>query len=227
MTIVSRITQRLALGLFVAGLAFSAPAQAQDGSIEEARKVLETWTKIQEPAVNAQTGEVIQNPTVVQKILLNDQHQQVASLGIQIMDNQEKKLVIEVPIGARLDSGLAIKIDEEKPVTLPYRVCFPSSCFAEMAIAEDFVNKLKAGNMLAVLVRPFPAGDIVGLPFSLQGFTSAFDGPTADIENLINARQRLQEEILASRDQAVQGLAERRRQELQRQREAEGAQPKQ
>ena len=213
----AKFASKLVLAFSVLGVLAATPAIAQDKpSVEDARKTLESWNKIQDPIYDAKTKEVVANPIVVQKILLNDNNQQVASLGIQIdEEKKESKLVIEVPIGARLDSGLAIRLDEEKPITLPYRVCFPTSCFAEMTVTEDFIAKMKAGNMLGVLVRPFPAGDIVGLPFSLQGFTASYDGAVVPVEKLLAARQSIDESLRAQQNKDVQGLAEKRRQELE------------
>lgn len=230
MTQAFRMTKRLVASMAVAAALFSGPAVAQQEqaeesqqpsqTLEEARTTLESWVKVQQPAIKRDTGEVVSNPTIVQKMLLNDQNRPISSLAIQIDEGgEEKKLLIEVPIGMRLDSGLAVKVDDEKPVTLPYRVCQPSSCFAEMSVSDDFINKLKAGAELAVLVRPFPNGDVVGLPYSLQGFTAAYDGPVTDMEKIVTAFQTLEKALRESRDQDVQDLAEKRRQQLMQQRQ--------
>jgi len=219
MTASSKITSGFIMALALAASLTTANAQ-QAMTLEDARTTMEAWIKVQDPVYNRETKEIVSNPIVVQKILLNEQGQQISSIGIQISeDKQEKKLIIEVPIGTRLDSGLAVRIDEDKPVTLPYRVCFATSCFAEMALADDFVAKMKAGTMMAVLVRPFPAGDVVGLPFALKGFTASYDGEPQPIEKLIEARKVLEENLRAQRDKDVQGLAEKRRQELEKQKQ--------
>lgn len=215
----------LAFGLMLAGASFTTPAFAD---VAAARATLESWTKINEPAINTETGEEVPQPTVVQRMLLNDENQQVASVGVQISeDGEEKKLIIEVPVGVRLDSGLAIQIDQDNPVTLPYRVCFPLGCFAEITIADDFVNKLKAGSMLAVLVRPFHSSEVIGLPFSLAGFTAAYDGEAGGIDKIIEAQEVIGREIEAAQNQSVEGLAERRRQEIQERQQQQGGQPSQ
>ena len=214
----------LAIGLFLAGAAFTTPAFAD---VTAARATLESWMKINEPGINTETGEEVPQPTVVQRMLLNEENQQVASVGIQISeDGEEKKLIIEVPVGVRLDSGLAIQIDQDNPVTMPYRVCFPLGCFAEITVADDFINKLKAGNMLAVLVRPFHSSEVIGLPFSLAGFTAAYDGDAGSLERLIEAQEVIGREMEAAQNQSVEGLAERRRQEIL-DRQQQGGQPSQ
>src|SRR5690606_24580937 len=90
---------------------------------------------------------------------------------------QESRLlaVAAVPLGVLLPFGLTWQIDGGKPVRVPYMLCDPQSCAAQLVINEAYVNSLKRGGVLKLTAKNRRNEDLT-ITINLAGFTAVYDG---------------------------------------------------
>ncbi len=83
-------------------------------------------------------------------------------------------LRILTPLGVLLQKGIAIKIDDAKPITLPFAICVgkPPSCIVDGIMEDSIVSAMKRGNA-GTLTLSFGNNQVVEAPFSLTGFTKS------------------------------------------------------
>ncbi|MBR9772765.1 invasion associated locus B family protein [Halomonas sp. H10-59] len=79
-----------------------------------------------------------------------------------------------VPLGVRLAPGLQLKVDTNEPVGMPYQVCVPQGCRADIPLQPQLLNQLKAGSTATVSIVN-PRGQRQDLNVSLMGFSAAKD----------------------------------------------------
>ena len=124
---------------------------------------------------------------------------------------QESRLlaVASVPLGVLLPFGLSWQIDNAKPVRVPYMLCDPQSCSAQLVINEQYINSLKRGNTLTLTAKSRQNEDL-NISIDLAGFTATYDGDQA----LTFEQLQQQETGQNALEQVLQDRAEQLRQEL-------------
>lgn len=202
MTIVSRtltakrMARRTLTAVFAstAALAFTAPASAQT-----AAPAGPAWQKVcgQGEADTAETCNVTQG-------LRAENGQFVAQVQVQERGD-EKRFLIAVPEAMILPPGLQIQVDGNAAQTVPYRICTRGACYADATIDDNFVAALKRGSSLTVTTLN-QAGEGVDFPFTLAGFTAAYDGEGIDAGALAAEQQRLREGLQQRAEAARQRL---------------------
>jgi len=92
--------------------------------------------------------------------------------------SQESRLlaVASVPIGVLLPFGLTWQIDSGKPVRVPYMLCDPQACSAQLVINESYIQSLKRGSNLKLIAKNRQNEDIT-IDITLAGFTAVYDNP--------------------------------------------------
>ena len=76
------------------------------------------------------------------------------------------------PAGVHLPTGLVMRVDESKPRKVPYQVCTPAGCVAEIILDDELLAAMEAGKtMIAAYRRLAPEPVRVGV--SLKGFAAA------------------------------------------------------
>ncbi len=116
---------------------------------------------------------------------------------------QESRLlaVASVPIGVLLPFGLTWQIDGGKPVRVPYMLCDPNACSAQLVVNESYIQSLKRGNTLTLTAKNRQNQDI-SIEITLSGFTAAYDDPNGvSIEQLnqANSSENVLEQVLQDR----------------------------
>jgi len=106
-------------------------------------------------------------------------HPQSSVLLIEPDGETRKIFRVMVPPGMQIQPGLAVQVDKSKQINAKYAICFPNTCFGEVAVDENFVKALKAGSNLEVTVINH-LGKQVPYKFSLVGFTAANEGKGLD-----------------------------------------------
>jgi len=131
----------------------------------------------------------------------------LASVSVQESKTAEGKRLIRaaVPLGTLIQPGIRVQIDEGKQVAGKYVICLPNACYAEMEIDDSFIDSLKKGNNLVVLVIN-NQGKAVGIGLTLIGFTKTWDGPPVPMEQLAQQRQKLQDELQKRAEEARKKL---------------------
>ena len=114
--------------------------------------------------VHAEDRQNLSMAVAVRKavVQVGDQMQQVDSMRIR------------TPLGVLLPYGIGLLVDGEDSGRVPFVRCVPGSCISELVLTPPLVAKLKAGNTAALIVwQTQEAG--IGVPFSLSGFSQAYD----------------------------------------------------
>ncbi|AEQ51428.1 invasion associated locus B family protein [Pelagibacterium halotolerans] len=117
--------------------------------------------------------------------------------------SQESRLlaVASVPIGVLLPFGLTWQIDSGKPVRVPYMLCDPQACSAQLVINESYIQSLKRGSNLKLIAKNRQNEDI-SIDITLAGFTAVYDNPegiSVDELNQANSTENVLEQVLQDR----------------------------
>nr|WP_300315718.1 invasion associated locus B family protein [Halomonas sp.] len=79
-----------------------------------------------------------------------------------------------LPLGVSLAPGLQMKVGTGQPMGMPYQVCVPQGCRADLPLRSEVLNQLKAGSSATVSMID-PRGQRVDMNVSLMGFSAAKD----------------------------------------------------
>ena len=108
------------------------------------------------------------------QILVNQKtKQRVMSMTIRKPKDEESRVVLQVPLGASLASGVILTLDNAKPVMFVYKTCLPKGCVAEFKLTEEWVTALGGGANCTVSVVGLK-GESVPFKIGLKGFTEAY-----------------------------------------------------
>ena len=101
---------------------------------------------------------------------------------------------VAVPSGRYIPEGIKVQIDNGNTNTLPYSLCLPDRCLAEIQLSEGLVNALKAGGELTLTSTNFRAAKNP-VKVTLKGFTAAFDGPPLKRNEVEDRQKQLEAEL--------------------------------
>jgi invasion protein IalB len=188
---------------FAAGTLFAAALTATSGAVaQQAQPVPQGWFKT---CTTAQNSEIC----TVQQLRRASTGQLVTGIAlITISGEREGQLLqVSVPSGRQIQPGIAMSIDGAAPQALPYAVCLPDRCVAEIRLTNDLIGKMKAGGELKLTSTNFQRQPNP-VDLTLSGFTAAFDGPPLDQQDVIENQKKLQEELAAKAEEARKKLEE-------------------
>lgn len=160
-----------------------------------------------------------QNETCnISQVLVAQNGSLIASFSIE--QTADKKLAVGafVPLGFVIPAGVQLAVDGEAKGAAQFFICVPPStdgpagCAARAEVNEDFINALKRGNKLAIVLAN-TAGQPIPIEMTLIGFSKTFDGegldPVAARAMEVEQSKQLQEDARA----AFQRMIERQRAE--------------
>jgi invasion protein IalB len=132
----------------------------------------------------------------VQFSVTADTGQLVTAVNLLTVTGKIKRKIfqIAVPSGRFIPSGVAVSIDGTKANKLPYSICLPSRCMAEVPLSAGLIKALKKGGELTLTSTNFQ-NKKSPIKVSLNGFTAAFDGPPLKRTELQDRQKKLQEEL--------------------------------
>lgn len=148
--------------------------------------------------------------------ICNVQFQSVASTGqlltaVSLLEIKGKingrKFQVTVPSGRVIPPGIKLQIDGGKELTMPYAICFPQRCVAEVLLDDTLVGLLKGGGELTLTSINFQ-GKPNPINVTLNGFTAAFDGPPLKQDELEERQRQLQEELRKKAEEQRKRLQE-------------------
>lgn len=194
----------LIMAVAAGALILAAPATAQQPTNHEpapAQKAGTTtkttnsaWVKLCETQKGSKKGKVCLthherfHPTTGQPLI---------SAAIRQIDGQKQEMVmVMVPLGRMLRSGLILKVDEEKPVKLNYAFCTSVGCVAETPATPEILASFKKGKELSIGTIDINRKRI-GFKVSLTGFAITYDGPPIDRKIYAKARKQMFQQIRA------------------------------
>jgi invasion protein IalB len=167
---------RFPLSLFVLTLPFllAHPAMAVTGD----------ETSVDAPSVTRSTYQDWQSTCVLleekpaceitQTMQLEKDGQTSFAMRITLIKQADKTVMeIALPLGLDLPAGIALQVDENNEINIPFVTCVAQGCAAVVVTEDEFLNELRQGTELKVAYRPFGQTQAVVLVSSLRGFTSA------------------------------------------------------
>lgn len=193
-------TKNIQQALALAGLAAVA-GLAMPVANASAQQVPAEWFKVCSPQ-----GE--NNICNTQYTMIADTRQLITAVNLINVTGKVNQKVLQavVPTGRVIPAGVQMQIDENKPQTLNYSVCFPDRCIAEAELSDALIASMKKGKVLKVTSINFQRQPNP-ISVTLSGFTQAYDGPAKAQPELAQRQQEL--------DKALQGQAEARRQRFE------------
>lgn len=109
-------------------------------------------------------------------------------------ENSRRIFQVAVPSGRYIPEGIKVQIDQGNVNTLPYSLCLPDRCLAEIQLSDGLVKAMKAGGEVTLTSTNFRAAKNP-VKVSLKGFTAAFDGPPLKRDEVANRQKKLEEEL--------------------------------
>ena len=118
--------------------------------------------------------------------------------GVNLLQSKGKTtrriFQVAVPSGRYIPEGIKVQIDGGKVNTLPYSLCMPDRCLAEIQLSEGLVKALKGGGELTLTSTNFRAQKNP-VKVTLSGFTASFDGPPLKRSEVDDRNKKLGEEL--------------------------------
>ncbi len=193
----------LAFGVSGANAQDAKPAagQAQPASPAQSQAIPAEWFKV----CSTQGENEICN---TQYTLIAATRQLLTAVNLIDVKGKVNQKVIQavVPTGRVIPAGVQMKVDDEKPQTLNYSVCFADRCIAEAELTDAMVASMKRGKQMTVTSINFQR-QANPIPISLSGFTQAYDGAPKAQPELAQRQKELNE--------ALQKQAEERRKKFE------------
>lgn len=156
----------------------------------------------------------------------------IISAAVRQVQGQDKQaFMLMVPLGMLIPPGMRAavytkelwaqvqkneKIDETKlkPFGLPFTLCHPGGCTAEIEMTPELLAEMKAGGGIVILA--VNAGrQPVAFQVPLNGFDTSLAGAPIDPEKYSNARRALMEQIAQRQQQYMEEL-KKQNEELQK-----------
>ena len=86
--------------------------------------------------------------------------------------DRKLRLVVTLPLGIFLATGIAGKIDDGKQFNFALLTCRQNGCEAAVDIDAKMRKAMRAGKQLVVAFKPRPNSEAFGVRVSLNGFTA-------------------------------------------------------
>tara|TARA_R110002126_G_scaffold266675_1_gene409929 strand:- start:53872 stop:54492 length:621 start_codon:yes stop_codon:yes gene_type:complete len=140
---------------------------------------------------------------VVQNIVTASTGQLLTAIGLIIVEGKvnNKVLQVSVPSARTIPPGVNMQIDDGKAQRVPYSVCMPDKCVAQVPLTDAIVDSFKRGGEVVFTSMNYQRA-ANPIKISLKGFTDAFDGePVAQSE--LQERQRLLQEEMQRKAQSA------------------------
>lgn len=137
-----------------------------------------------------------------QYTMIADTRQLITAVNLINVKGKVNQKVIQavVPTGRVIPAGVQMKVDDDKPQTLNYSVCFADRCIAEAELTDALVASMKRGKQMTVTSINFQR-QANPIPISLSGFTQAFDGAPKAEPELAQRQKELNEALQKQADE--------------------------
>jgi invasion protein IalB len=109
-----------------------------------------------------------------QRAVLKQTGQLVASVTIRVpADSRKPVLLVRVPLGLSLESGVTLDVDGAKGRSLPLQTCDAGGCYAGAPLPADFLAALQKGDKLDIIFQSLEKAPLK-LVMPLVGFSDAY-----------------------------------------------------
>jgi invasion protein IalB len=119
----------------------------------------------------------------------------LVSAAVRSTEGKDKQdFVVGMPSTHTLviPAGIKIKIDQNEPISLQYKLCIKQTCQAQAELTKQALDVMRKGQRILVValdIRQKP----VSFSVPLSGFAKAFDGPPVDEAVYKETRFRMME----------------------------------
>jgi len=162
--------------LFAAAVAVPAAASGQEAAETEGSQ----WFKVCTP------DEAGGTPTCnVSHVLVAQNGSLIASFSIQSLAEDKIAVGAFVPLGFVIPAGVQFAVDGEAKAAAQFTICVPPSsdgpagCAARAELSTEFVDALRKGNKLAIVLAN-TAGQAIPIEMTLIGFSKTYDSEGLD-----------------------------------------------
>ena len=145
----------------------------------------------------------------VQYTLVTQQGQMITSVNLLTAKGKVNRRIFQVavPTGRAIPQGIKMQIDKGKENTLPYGICLPDRCIAEIPLSDGLVKALKGGGQIRLTSTNF-RNQKNPVNVTLTGFTAAFDGPPLKQDEVQDRQKKLAEELQKKAEETRRKLKE-------------------
>ena len=148
------------------------PQQGQPGQPAPRSQVFGDWTTIcrarPEGGENCVMGQTVTNQS-------EGEARPIMEVVVgRLQDGGGFGMRITLPLGITLAGGATVGVDQNNPDQYAFQRCIPTGCQIDILLDEARVAQLQRGAQGSITFRDF-SGQPVTLPFSLSGFTAAFN----------------------------------------------------
>ncbi len=107
--------------------------------------------------------------------LVNSKKQVVFRWAISpVKDKKGNKIVITTLTGVMMADGISVRFGEGEPIRIPYKLCMPKFCAAEIPFSDNWLKALKAGKSFSASIMA-ANGKAIKYDVSLNKFTAAYE----------------------------------------------------
>lgn len=159
----------------IAALILGLSGLASSGYAENVNKVFEQWrvncadTKNNGRVCGLMAGLVNKKKTVVFRWTISPDK-----------EKNGNKITISTLTGVRVSDGIAVQFGQSEPVRIPFRICMPKFCDAEIPFSDTWLKTLKASKGFTVRITA-ANGTELKYEVGLNKFSAAYDFYTAEV----------------------------------------------
>jgi invasion protein IalB len=153
----------------IAALVLGLVGLASAGHAENINKVFEQWR------VNCVDTKDKSRDCALMAGLVNAKKAVIFRWAISPADNGKgNKITITTLTGVRVSDGIAVQFGDSEPVRIPFLLCMPKFCAAEIPFSDTWLKTLKASKGFSVRIMA-ANGKELKYDLSLNKFTAAYD----------------------------------------------------
>jgi invasion protein IalB len=113
---------------------------------------------------------------LVQNVMAEDRpNLTLLVIALKTADGKSRLLRMVAPLGILIPAGIGLRIDQNDIGRAGYVRCLSTGCIAEAVLDDTLLNQLRGGQTATFIVFQTPE-EGVGIPVSLKGFGTGFDG---------------------------------------------------
>ncbi len=114
------------------------------------------------------------------------------AVAIRQQEGKKEKLLLTVPLGVALPTGIAVKFDKiAEPVKLTYVFCHAEGCVVDTAATPQILDAMRKGAKIDLSVFHTFYNRPVSFSVPLKGFTATYKGDPVDGKQYFQRRQQL------------------------------------
>ncbi len=110
-----------------------------------------------------------------QNIVITESGQRLLTLAAGYLGPKgEPWIILTVPLGVLLPSGVALKVDKTQRFDAPFKICTAKGCEAGIPLDDVLLRTMKRGLVARIAFWDGITSRQITVPASLKGFAAAF-----------------------------------------------------